>query len=450
MTIDRNPTDVHANAKVRGQADSTVADKNTPLFRPEVFAERQTPWLGSVMTAHGLPHHLMAGFGVLTAMGIVGLLYFGTYAREERLSGLLVPQKGIVRVFPPLAGVIGEIKVQEGETVKRGAPLLTLSGETQSSASGATQATTVSNLQDQIGTLESEAGKKRDLLRQQKRSLAARVKALNGELAQLDQEITLQQSRVALAEKAQARQSQLLQKGFISEQNLQLSEETAVEQAGKLRALMRNRMTITRDRLELEGQLKELPMKSFAELAAINRNKSQIAQEIAQAEGRREIVVPAPQDGTVTAIQAERGGPANTTTALLSIVPPGAELAAHLFAPSRAIGFLRPGQSVFLRYQAFPYQKFGHHTGTIESVSRATLSASESPARSGTPANTEPVYRVTVRLEKKTMRINNEEVALQPGMQLDADVVLERRRLIEWMLEPVYSLTGKWRRSDAP
>jgi membrane fusion protein len=444
-----NGMSLSANGSVSA---ATVPDKDTSLFRAEVIVARQAPWLGTVMMAPTPSHHLMAGFALLTIAGIASLLFFGTYAREEHLSGVLIPQKGIMRVFPPQSGVISEIKVQEGDVITRGAPLVTLSGETQSSAVGATQAAALRSLKHQLENLESETGKKSDLLRQQKRSVGARIDALKLEEAQLDQEILLQQKRIGLADKSVERQTQLLQKGFVSEQSLQLSLETTVEQSGKLRGLMRNRMATIRDRLELEGQLNDLPMKSFSEIAALNRNKSQLAQEIAQVEVRREIVVPAPQDGTVTAIQAERGGPANVATALLSIVPADAALEAHLFAPSRAIGFLRAGQRVFLRYQAFPYQKFGHHVGTIASISRTTLNASELPTRAvGGTAVVEPLYRLTVRIPRKTMTVNSEEVALQPGMQLDADVVLERRRLIEWMLEPVLTLTGKWRgAADVP
>jgi membrane fusion protein len=427
-----------------------VADANSPLFRREVLDARQTPALGTVMALPMLPQHVMAGFAVLVVLGIVSLLYFGTYAREERLSGVLVPQKGIIRVFAPQPGVIADIAVKEGDSVKRGAALLTLSGETQSTAMGATQAEAVRNLKGQVATLDEEAAKKRELLKQQRRSLAARVEALRAEEVQADQEIQLQQSRIALAEKSVARQSQLVQKGFISEQGLQLSQEASVEQTGKLRALMRNRMTIIRDRLELEGLMSELPMKSFADIAALNRNKSQISQEIAQAELRREIVVPAPQDGVVTAIQAERGGAATPAAVLLSIVPSGADLEAHLYAPSRAIGFLRAGQSVYVRYQAFPYQKFGHHVGIVDTISRTSFTPVEPVARAAPGAATEPVYRVTVRLPKKTMLAGEEAIALQPGMQLDADVVLERRRLYEWMLEPLYTVTGKWRGSAEP
>lgn len=437
---------------VTGTGTSAVAGSDTPLFRPEALVARQAPWLGTVMMAPTPSHHLMAGFALFTIIGIASLLFFGTYAREEHLSGVLIPQKGIMRVFPPQAGVVSEIKVQEGDVIKRGMALVTLSGETQSTAVGATQAATLRNLKSQLDNLESETGKKSDLLRQQKRGLAGRIEALKNEEAQLDHEISLQQKRIGLADKSVERQTQLLQKGFVSEQSLQLSLETTVEQAGKLRGLMRNRMATIRDRLELEGQLNDLPMKSFSEIAALNRNKSQLSQEIAQVEVRREIVVPAPQDGTATAIMAERGGSASPSTALLTIVPSDADLEAHLYAPSRAIGFLRAGQPVYLRYQAFPYQKFGHHIGTIVSVSRATFNPSDLPARAAGAMNaTEPLYRLTVRIPRKTMTVNTEEVALQPGMQLDADVVLERRRLIEWMLEPVFTLTGKWRgAADAP
>lgn len=444
MKIESDVTKPSGRLTSAGAGAGAVADKNTPLFRSEVLAARQTPFLGSVMTAPMISHHLMATFALAMIAAVVAFLYFGTYAREEHIAGVLIPQKGILRVFPPQSGVISEIKVQEGQVVQRGAALITLSGETQSSAAGATQAGLVRMLKEQLETLETEATKKRDLLKQQKRGLANRIEALKGEENQLDQEISLQQSRVALADKSVTRQTQLLQKGFISEQGLQLSQETSVEQAGRLRGLMRNRMAIIRDRIELEGLMGELPMKSFAEVAAINRNKSQIAQEISQAEVRREIVIPAPQSGTVTAIQAERGGSATPANALLTIVPAQAELEAHLFAPSRAIGFLRAGQPVYLRYHAFPYQKFGHHVGTIDSISRTTLNASEIIGRATTASN-EPLYRITVRVPHKTMLVNGEAIPLQPGMQIDADVVLERRRLIEWMFEPVYSLTSKWR-----
>jgi membrane fusion protein len=101
-----------------------------------------------------------------------------------------------------------------------------------------------------------------------------------------------------------------------------------------------------------------------------------------------------------------------------------------------------------LRYAAFPYQKFGMHEGVVASLSRSAISPSEMTQRlSGLTAlygANEPVYQITVDLKSQSVNAYGNLVPLQPGMQLEADVLLEKRRLIEWMLEPLLTLTGKW------
>jgi membrane fusion protein len=191
------------------------------------------------------------------------------------------------------------------------------------------------------------------------------------------------------------------------------------------------------------------------ELALIDRNLAQLGQERAEAEAKREIVVTAPYDGTVTAIQAVPGAAANTTVPLLAVVPADSQLEAHLYGPSRAVGFVRPGQPVRLRYQAFPYQRFGHQEGVIESVSRSAVSPAELPpqlagivdqsngAASPGGGRPEPIYRIVVRLARQDVQAYGQRFALQPGMALEADVLLERRRLYQWVLDPLYAVAGR-------
>jgi membrane fusion protein len=111
--------------------------------------------------------------------------------------------------------------------------------------------------------------------------------------------------------------------------------------------------------------------------------------------------------------------------------------------PSRAVGFIEPGDTVLLRYQAYPYQKFGHQTGRVARISRSALSAAELQSISGFNSNGEPLYRVTVRLARQAVTAYGKPEALRPGMLLEADVLGERRRLIEWIFAPLYSVTGR-------
>jgi membrane fusion protein len=127
---------------------------------------------------------------------------------------------------------------------------------------------------------------------------------------------------------------------------------------------------------------------------------------------------------------------------LLSLLPAGSVLQAQLLVPSRAVGFIEPGSRVVLRYQAFPYQKFGQHFGHVAEVSRSALSPAEVTALTGSEPqqNQEPLYRVQVTLDSQAVWAYGKAEGLRPGMALDADVLMERRRLIEWVFEPLYGL----------
>lgn len=421
---------------------------NNPLFRPEVLAERRTQWLGTVLLAPKLSYRLFVIYALVVTGAIGALLFFGEYTRTAKVSGWLVPEQGMVRVFAAQTGVATDLYVKEGAVVRRGERLLALSTELQSATLGNTQAQITRGLTSRRESLQEELRQQKLLLSQQKRAFSNRLAALRSEEEQITEEIALQESRLRLTEKSEERQRELRDKGFISEQQLQLAAEAKLEQASKLRALERNRATMRRERSTVEAEMNDLPLKFQSQIATTERSISTMGQEMAEAEAKRETVVTAPQEGTVTAIQAETGGRANTTAPLLSILPKGAKLEAHLYTPSRSIGFVRPGQKVLIRYQAYPYQKFGHYEGTVVNISRSAMSPNELPAQlaglSSLYGANEPVYRITVNLASQDVTAYGEKVALQPGMQLDADVVIERRKLYEWVLDPLFTLTGKW------
>ena len=424
------------------------------LFRHEVLAAHQAQWLGTVLLTPRLSHRVFTLAGALAAAAIVALLFLGHFTRTARVNGTLVPQLGVVRVFAPRPGVVTALHVREGQPVRQGEPLLTLSDELQSATLGAVQAEVARQQAQRRDSLLDEHGQQQRLLAQQQRALAERVAALSSELQQSEREIAVLRARRAIALRNEKLHQEQFREGFISEMRLQLVEAERLEQDARLGALERNRMALERERMTVQAELADLPLKMQKELALIDRNLAQLGQERAEAEARREIVVPAPQDGTVTSIQAVRGAAATTAVPLLAVVPGGSRLEAHLYGPSRAVGFVQPGQRVRLRYQAYPYQRFGHHEGVIESVSRSAVSPAELPpqlagiadqadaaAAPGTRA--EPIYRIVVRLERQDVQAYGQSFALQPGMALQADVLLERRPLYQWVLDPLYTVTGK-------
>ncbi len=279
------------------------------------------------------------------------------------------------------------------------------------------------------------------------RHASTRFDTLGREADSLRQEIDVQLKRLALAQQWQQRLGGLQGSGYISEQHLRVAAESALDQAARLRTLQRGVLSLERERAMVKGELEQLPSKMATQEALIARTLAVNSREMGEVEARRSLVVPAPRSGTVTAVHAHTGTAVGPAAPLLSIVPHGAVLEAHLYAPSRAVGFVHPGQTVLLRYRAYPYQKFGHARGVIASVSRTAIEPSELPSMfAGTAPGSasEALYRVTVALDRQHVMAYGKAAPLQPGMQLDADVLLERRRLVEWVLDPVFTLTGRW------
>ena len=137
---------------------------------------------------------------------------------------------------------------------------------------------------------------------------------------------------------------------------------------------------------------------------------------------------------------AEPGQSVSPASALATLLPAGARLQAQLYAPSSAVGFVQAGQAVRLRFEAFAYQKYGHQPGHVVQVSRTPLAASEMAALALPAAaiGGEPMFRITVALDEPAP-----ELPLAAGMRLQADVLLERRRLVEWLFEPLLGFKGR-------
>ena len=91
-------------------------------------------------------------------------------------------------------------------------------------------------------------------------------------------------------------------------------------------------------------------------------------------------------------------------------------------------------------YDAFPYERFGQYRGSINDIGRNVWTPGE---RIGTLVAKEPVYRVDVGLERQAVAALGQEYALRPGMAVNADLLLEKRTILEWIFEPVLQLKGR-------
>jgi membrane fusion protein len=422
-------------------------NNQSPLFRAEALENRKVKWMGEVVLIPPLSFAFLSGFAFVLALSVILFFVLGSYTKRSTVIGQLLPSAGQVKVRVPQYGVVLKKFVQEGQFVEKGESLLSISSERYGSDAMPFQAEISRQLRLRRHSLLEEIGKQKLLQLDQRENLASKVSSLQGELSILVKQTASQQKMVALAADATSRYNGLMEKGYISMDQLQRRQSELLGQRQSFQSLERERTALQQQLVERRNELSSLDSRQANELANLYRSLSLIDQEVAESESKRMLLITAPEAGVVTAVMAEVGQTVDSTRFVMSIVPTNTKLIAELYAPSKAIGFIKVGDPVLVRYQAYPYQKFGQHRGQIVSISRVTISYAELASMSnsipGLGNDGEQFYRMQVDLEEQNILTYGKSQRLQNGMLLEADVLQETRRLYEWVLEPLYSLTGK-------
>jgi membrane fusion protein len=417
--------------------------ERTPLFRPAAVAAQQERELGRIVLVGPVTLRVFSTLFAALAAALAALFYFGAYTAHRTLRGRLVTERSLIEVRSPQPGTVMEKRVREGELIERGEVLYVISSERTSSARGATQQVVGQQLDSRRRSLAEQIENIRALARLESQSLEESLATLAEESVGLEETAAAQVARTDLAREIAERYQRIRTMGFVSEEQALAKRADLLEQQTRLHALERERANVARQLADFDGRAAMAGVRYENQVAELERSIAEIDLQVAENEARRAIVIAAPDDGVVTGIGADVGEPVDSTTALAFIVPVGSPLQAELFAPSRSAGFLSVGQEVLLRYEPFPYEKFGHYRGSVAAVSQTALGFHAFDRNANVPG--EPMYRVTVELQQQTVTAYGEARALRPGTAVEADVLLETRRLYEWVFEPLYSLAGKSR-----
>ena len=399
------------------------------------------------MLAPRLSGTLVAIAALLVTAAIVAALVLGSYTRRVTVSGQLLPSGGVLRVHTPQSGVVVEKRVVEGRAVKKGDVLYVINSDRFGVGARDLQADIGTQIGERKRLLEFELSRNARAEKDDLAHLSRRVSTLRSEGQAIERQIEQQRQRVTFAEDARTRYKGLAERDYIAREQFTQKEIEYTEQVSRLTTAQRDLLANQREITSAQREIDALRGRTDSQKAVLQRGISSSSQELTELESRRLVVVTAPESGTATLVSAEPGQLADPLKPLVSIVPANSPLEARLYAPSRTVGFVRVSDTVSLRHQAFPYQKFGQQMGVIAAIATTAVPSTELVGFN-LPDTTagEPVYAITVKLAAQTMMAYGEPRALQPGMRVDADILQETRKLYEWLLEPLYSISGRWQR----
>lgn len=429
----------------------------TPLFRSQVTQAKQASWLGGIHLAHNPRFSLIAGVALALAGALVAFGAWGKVARKVRVPGILMAQMGTLELSAPTAGVLLSQTVQEGEWVQQGQTLFVINTD-KATPEGSASALLASHLAQRRTTLLSERASRQAQHTQRILHMTERIRSLSLESEQATQEQALAKRRVELAHKTWRRFEQMAHEGFVSDIQAQNKQEELIDLQSRLENTQRNGAALKREHSAAQAELNSLQKQGVIDLLQVDRSLASLDQETAENQLRKTSSVLAPQAGQISTLHLPLGAVIQAGQTIASMVPqtdhpdpqlqPHAPLIAALFAPTRTTGFIQPGQEVWLRLAAYPYQKFGLTKGHVVKISGTPIAAQDLPHGQGnallaSTQSNEPLYRIQVALASQHVFAFGEQHMLRPGMTLEADVIHDVRGIWEWIFEPLLAIHAR-------
>ena len=358
------------------------------------------------------------------------------FARTETVRGWLVATPSVVRVSHNASAQVVRVLQQPGDEVLRGQPLVQLSTDSLLVDGSSKNDKVLSQLRAAIDELEQQQG----LLQQQNE---LNMQSAQRQLADIDIEDQLRQQEISQAKRREGVETDKLgtlatlrDAGAATEWEVLRQQDELGAARQQLNQLRQEKTALRRERERLTSHIAVAPVAVKASVSALRSEAFRLSTELAEYESRRSFIATAPVAGTVVSVTAIVGSTSGPRQTLMTLLPADWQLAAELFVPSKAAGFLHRGQTVRLNYDAFPRQKFGVFAGRIERVSEFVLLPAELPQ---TFSLREASYKVSVSIPREEIGAGQRNARLRPGMLLAAEIVLEKRSLFDWLLEPLRS-----------
>lgn len=381
-------------------------------------------------------------FWLLQLLLVVVLLLLGLTDYRETVSarGILEPDSGTQKLVSPVAAILTEIFVTEGDPVEAGQVLASLSSTLFDQSGHSLHDSEIASLRSALALLKQEQGIHQKMYVSNREAQLAAISSAKASEEIVSEEVVLITSQVAISEQHLGSLRTLLQNSDLPQ------VEFDRYQTAHLDFLLQQQQTKERQN-QLSAQSHNLALGiDFSDLDFQNK-RLQLQKEIEQLEfsidqmiRQQGLTVVAGQAGIVAAITAKPGQSVLSNQPLFYINPGDRNLEAIIYVPSKIMGTLVPGQEILLSFDAFNYESYGRYSATLQRIDRASLDPREHllpVANAG-----EPVFRLVARLSQAYVE-GPEVYPLQSGMQLSADFVVSEMSLLAYAFRPLLQLRKK-------
>lgn len=413
----------------------------------------------------------------LSALLVVALVWsiVGRVDVVATASGKVVPAGNVKQIQPIEIGYVRAIHVKNGQHVEAGQLLVELDptlvgaeaeqankGLLNAEVDAARNAALLGHLDGRSVRFTAPKGTSAEVASTQSRYVRSAIAEYEGERASLIQqraenaaelasvgaEVAKLEQTLPIVEQQLAARRELSGKGYFSKIRLLEYEQLKIEHVQNIEVQKANAARARATIANIDAQLARL-RGSFAKVAATDLAESQqqsglAREEVTKSQRRRAYMqLRAPVSGTVQQLAISTiGGVVQPAQTLMIVVPDNAPPVVEARILNKDIGFVREGQPVRVKLEAYPFTDYGIILGVVESISRDAVDTSEPGAaeerdRNGRVVQPGLVYTTRIRLLKRSIRVAGRDQPIGPGLAVQAEIKTGNRRIIQYLLSPI-------------
>ncbi|MBB4640565.1 HlyD family type I secretion periplasmic adaptor subunit [Rhizorhapis suberifaciens] len=387
-------------------------------------------------------------------------------------SGKIIPSANVKIIQPIEIGSVRAIHVRNGQHVTKGQLLValdpTLAGADEAQAGQQLLSANIvkarndallrylaggpAHLSAPAGTPEAIAHTQAQFVRisiaeyeAQRASLVQQRAQQAAELASAQAEIAKLKMTLPLVDRQLEARKELSDKGYFSKLKMMEYEQLRLEHiqniAVQQAAAAKARAAIGALDAEIAKLRQGFAKGAVTELSEATDKSALAAEELRKSKRRRQFQeLRAPVSGTVQQLAVTTiGGVVQPAQPLMVIVPDGSDVEVEVHILNKDIGFVREGQTVRVKLEAYPFTDYGLIEGTVETISRDAIDQSQQGAlrdEKNRPVQPGLVYAARIRLHQRTIKVAGKDQPIGPGLAVQAEIKTGKRRIIQYLLSP--------------
>lgn len=419
--------------------------KSNELFRAEAIEEKKKRKsnLGNVLLFFPREYKIILISIFIFFFIIAFLLMFFSYNRTVAVKAELILNNGVKPIYIENPGIIKSQYFNEGEYVKAGENIFEITTNRNNFSSNNAISTIEKSLIEKKNALNGRKLVQNEMYQVMEENILDKISI---KMKDLDDLNTLLKNLNNIKTEKKSMLERYLSNNLdnsVSLNEISIQKVEYLKIVNEIVELEQQKNRLNEDLVNLNYEKNNAKLDLRKNIFLIEENLKTVEQELTLNEQNNGYILKSPVDGYINVVQDLKGIYLNTGKNIANIIPSNSLVEAMLFIPSSSIGFVKVGGKVNLRYDAYPYQQFGQGEGVIYSIS--PISVSSENILNAENDNSGSYFIAKVKIKDQKIKYNNNIFYLKPGMKAEVDIILENKRVYEWILKPLMYLKNNVR-----